>query len=84
MLRSDPSFTRLPSGDQQRVVRQLHRLDQMPEPQRERRLARAELLERMSPQDRMAANLSAQRWRNMPADRKRDGECVPRSSRGAA
>ena len=69
MLRSDPSFNRLPGSEQQRVVRELRQVDQLPEQQRERRLARAEILERMSPQDRMSVNLSARRWATLPADR---------------
>jgi phage-related protein len=88
MLRSDPSFTRLPAGDQQRLVQQLHQVNQMPEQQRERRLARAELLEHMSPQDRMAANRSALRWRTLPANRQavmgsafRDLSAVPPEQR---
>ena len=31
MLRSDPSFSRLPQSDQQRLVRELHQVDNMPE-----------------------------------------------------
>jgi hypothetical protein len=88
MLRNDPNFTRLPSGDQQRLMQQLHSVNQMPEEQRQRRLARAELLERMSPQDRMAANLAGQRWRTLPADRQtmmrnafRDLSAVPPDQR---
>ena len=65
MLRSDPSFTRLPQGDQQRLVQQLHQVDQMPKQQRERRLARAEALERLSPQDRAQVNNSARRWTSL-------------------
>ena len=56
MLRSDPSFNRLPQADQQRLVNRLHQVDQMPEAQRERTLARAEALERLSPQERAQVN----------------------------
>jgi hypothetical protein len=70
MLRSDPSFYRLPPADQQRLVQQLHQVNQMPEDQRQRRLARAEALEHMSPQDRMSLNLSGRRLAAMPPDRK--------------
>ena len=52
MLRNDPSFRRLPQGDQQRLVQQFHQVDSMPDAQRERRLARAENLESLSPQAR--------------------------------
>jgi len=69
MLRSDPSFNRLPSAAQQRLVQQLHQVNQLPEEQRQRRLARAEALEHMSPQDRMRANLSGRRLATLPADR---------------
>lgn len=69
MLRSDPSFNRLPEGQQQRLMQQLNRVDQMPEAQRERRLARAENLERLSPQQRAQVQDSARRWTALPADR---------------
>jgi hypothetical protein len=70
MLRRDPSFYRLPSADQQRLLGQLHQMNQMPEEQRQRRLARAEALEHMSPQDRMSLNLSGRRLAALPQDRK--------------
>ena len=69
MLRRDPSFYRLPPADQQRLLQQLHQVNQMPEEQRQRRLARAEVLEHMSPQDRMSVNLSMRRWATLPPDR---------------
>ena len=69
MLRSEPSFNRLPQADQQKLVRQLHQMDQMPEAQRERRLARAEALERLSPQERTQVNASVQEWRSLPSNR---------------
>ena len=69
MLRSDPNFNRLPQNTQQRLVRQLHQVDQMPEAQRDRRLARAEALERLSPQERSQVGNSAQRWKELPSDR---------------
>ncbi|HEX4286397.1 MAG TPA: DUF3106 domain-containing protein [Terracidiphilus sp.] len=69
MLRNDPSFNRLPEGQQQRLMQQLNRVDQMPEAQRERRLARAENLERLSPQQRAQVQDSTRRWRTMPVDR---------------
>ena len=53
MLRNDPSFYRLPSADQQRLIQQLHQVNQLPEDVRQRRLARNEMLERLSPQERM-------------------------------
>ncbi len=88
MLRSDPTFNRLAPSDQQRVVRQLNQVNQLPEEQRQRRLARAETLERMSPQDRMRVNLSARRWSALPADRQalmrsafRDLRAVPLDQR---
>ena len=69
MLRGDPSFRRLPPADQQRVMQQLHQVNQMPEEQRQRRLARAEMIEHLSPQERMQINLSARRWADLPPDR---------------
>ena len=60
----------------------------MPEDQRQRLLARSELLEHMSPQDRMAANLAGRRWRTLPPDRQslmgnafRDLRAVPPDQR---
>jgi hypothetical protein len=50
-------------------VQQLRQVNQMPEEQRDRRLARAEALEHLSPQDRMRTNLSGRRWAALPADR---------------
>jgi hypothetical protein len=88
MLRSDPSFNRLPAAEQQRVVRQLHQVDQLTEEQRQRRLARTETLEHMSPQDRMRISNSAHRWASMPPDRQtmmksafRDLRAVPLDQR---
>ena len=69
MLQRDPSFYRLPPSDQQRLVRQLHQVNQMPEEQRDRRLARAEAIEHMSPQDRMNLNISGRRLGALPLDR---------------
>ena len=69
ILRSDPSFQRLNPAVQQRLVDQLHQVNQLPEGQRERRLARSEALERMSSQDRMSVNLSARRLAAMPQNR---------------
>jgi hypothetical protein len=50
-------------------MQQLHQVDQMPEEQRQRRLARTEMIERLSPQERMRINLSARRWAFLPPDR---------------
>ncbi len=69
MLRSDPSFARLPAQDQQRLVQQLHQVNQLSEEQRQRRLARAEIIEHLSPQERMQINLSARRWAALPLPR---------------
>ena len=51
------------------MVRQLHQVDQMPDEQRQRRLARAEALEHLSAQDRMRVNSSSHRWASLPPDR---------------
>ena len=69
MLRADPSFNRLPQGDQQRLLQQLHQVNQMPEDQRARRLERNEMLERLSPQDRMQANQAMRTWAALPPER---------------
>jgi hypothetical protein len=68
-LRGDPSFRRLSPGDQHRVVEQLHEVNQLTEQQRQRRLGRAEMIERLSPQERTQINYSARRWATLPADR---------------
>jgi len=65
-LRGDPAFNRLNSRDQQRLVQQLHQVNQMPDEQRQRRLARNEMIERLSPQERMRVNLSATRLASLP------------------
>ena len=61
----------------------------MPEGQRDRWLARNELIEHLSPQDRMQVNLAAQRFKAMPPDRQalmrgafRDLRAVPPDQRG--
>ncbi len=69
MLRTDPNFRRLAPADQQRVVQQLHQVSGLTEQQRQRRLARAEIIEHLSPQERMRINSSARRWAELPVDR---------------
>ncbi len=69
MLRGDPNFRRLSSVEQQRVVQQLHQVGQLSEEQRQRRLARAEMIEHLPPQEQMRVNLSARRWATLPVDR---------------
>jgi len=88
MLRSDPTFNRLSASDQHRVVQQLHQVDQLPDELRQRRLARAEALERMSPQERMQVSNSARLWANQPPERQslmksafRDLRSVPMDQR---
>jgi hypothetical protein len=51
------------------VVQQLHQVNQLTEEQRQRRLARAEIIERLSPPERMRVNNSARRWAELPVDR---------------
>jgi hypothetical protein len=41
----------------------------MPEAERQRRLERNEMLERLTPQQRMQAGEAVRRWRTLPADR---------------
>ena len=69
-------------------MQQLNRVDQMPQAQRERRLARAENLERLSPNERSQITDSARRWTTLPADRQammksafRDLRAVPLDQR---
>ena len=69
MLRGDPTFNRLSATDQQRVMQQLHQVNQLPDELRQRRLARAETLERMSPQERIQVSNSARLWANQPPER---------------
>ncbi len=69
MLRSDPSFKRLAPSDQQRLTQQLRQVDRMPEQQRDRRLARNEMLERLSPTERMSIARSGRQWTTLPQDR---------------
>jgi hypothetical protein len=54
---------------QQRLLQQLHQVDQMPEDVRQRRLARNEMLERLSPQEQMQVTVSSRRWGALPPDR---------------
>jgi Protein of unknown function (DUF3106) len=69
MLRGDPNFRRLSPAEQQRVVQQLHQVDQLSEEQRQRRLARNEIIEHLPPQELMRINNSARRWAALPVDR---------------
>jgi Protein of unknown function (DUF3106) len=60
----------MPVGEQQqRQVQQLYRLNQMPEAQRDRRLARAEAIERLSPEERAQVRDSSSRLATLPPDR---------------
>jgi hypothetical protein len=88
MLRGDPTFNRLAPAEQQRVMQQLHQVNQMPEEQRQRRLARAEMIEHLSPQERMQINLSNRSWASLPPERQalmknafRDLRAVPLAQR---
>ena len=69
MLRGEPSFHRLPADEQQRVIEQLHQVSHLSDAQRQRRVARTEMIERLTAQDRMQINLSAHRWAELPVDR---------------
>ncbi len=51
-------------------MQQLHKVDQMPPAERERRLARNEAIEHLSPQARANLALSERRWNALPADRR--------------
>lgn len=89
MLRRDPSFKRLPQGEQQRLVQQLRDVHRLTDRQRERRLARNEMLERLSPEERLRVTHSAKEWTTLPQERQsmmkqafRDLRGVPRDQRG--
>jgi hypothetical protein len=69
MLHNDPSFRRLPQAEQQRLTQQLRQVDRMPTQQRDLRLARNEMLERLSPEERMSINRSGREWSSLPQDR---------------
>ena len=69
MLRTDPSFRRLPPPNSSAWCSSCIRSIRLTEEQRQRRLARAEIIEHLSPQERMRINLSARRWAELPADR---------------
>jgi hypothetical protein len=66
VLRNDPSFRRLPAGEQDRLVQQLHHVNQLPEEQRAATLARNEILEHMSPQEQMRVYNSMNRLNALP------------------
>jgi hypothetical protein len=69
VLRSDPSFSHQAPAQQQREMQQLHQLNQMSVPERDRRVARNEMLERLSPEERMSINRSGRAWAALPPDR---------------
>jgi hypothetical protein len=78
----------LPPGEQQQVVQQLRQVNQLTEEQRQRREARTQMIERLSPQERMQVNNSAHRWATLPVDRQtmmknafRDLRAVPTDQR---
>jgi hypothetical protein len=75
-------------GEQQRVIQQLHQVNQLTEDQRLRREARTQMIERLSPQERMQVNNSARRWASLQVDRQtmmknafRDLRAVPADQR---
>jgi hypothetical protein len=47
----------------------LHQVNQLTGEQRQRRLARAEMIEHLPPQEQMRINQSARRWAALPAGR---------------
>ncbi len=69
-LEREPGFSRLPQGQQQRLINHLHQLDTMPPTQRQRTLDRIENMERMSPQKRQQVRSAAQQLAQMPPNRK--------------
>lgn len=88
ILRRDPYFNHLNPVEQRRVINQLYRMDGMNAKQRARRIARAEAIERLSPQERMQVNASMQRMQLLPIPRRqlvrqafRDLRAVPPGQR---
>ena len=89
LLRRDPYFNRLNPNEQRKVINQLYRMNEMSDKQRERRMARAEAIERLTPQ-KMQVNASAQRMQLLPEPRRqllikafRDLRAVPFEQRDA-
>ncbi len=70
LLRSDPSFSRLPAANQQRLIQQLREVDKMPAQEREWRLARAEAIEHLSPLARQRLELSSRNFAMLPPQRR--------------
>ena len=70
LLLKDPTFLRLNPMEQHKVLNQLHQMESMNDQQLQRRLARAELIERLSPADKIEVNASAERMRDLPPERK--------------
>ena len=71
-------------------MNQLNRVNQLPDAQRERRLARAENLERLSPEDRAQVAAVGAPWTSLPPDRQtmmrnafRDLKSVPPDQRAS-
>lgn len=69
-------------------MQQLHHVNQLPEEQRQRRLARNEILEHMAPQEQMRVYNSMRRLNALPPDRRammgnafRDLRAVPMDQR---
>ena len=70
------------------MIQQLHQVNQLTEEQRQRREARTQMIERLSPQERMQVNNSAHRWAVLPVERQtmmknafRDLRAVPPDQR---
>jgi phage-related protein len=70
MLRGDPNFRRLPPAEQQRVVRQLHQVNQLSDEQRQRRLARAEMIEHLPVERQMMMKRAFQDLRAVPLEQR--------------
>lgn len=70
LLRNDPAFARQAPAEQQREMQQLHAVNQMPEQLRERRLARNEMLERLTPEQRMGLSQASRSYATLPPDRR--------------
>ncbi len=71
-LHNNPRFQRLPQPQRQRIQQRLREFDRMPARQRELLLERYELFGQLSPQEQQRARGIYQRWRQVPAGRRKE------------
>jgi hypothetical protein len=80
-LQQEPGFSRLPSGQQQRLVDRLNQIDSMPPARRQRTLERIENMERLSPARKQAVRNAAQELQQMPPGRRQQVQTAFRTLR---